>query len=450
MKNKAILSLFAAAALVSGCRIYEGGSTRHTIFDNPAPAKKSGQTVKPAKIHASPQRAGNVRSGGEVPVHPVDVNVDRPVSVDDVGPAGRVRPKTVQPAPAQDWNSAARQVPGGGSSRPPAGYVPATQPRPAETGAYRVHTVQPGETALEIAIANGMTLDQLKSLNPDVQRDPDHLRVGQGLRVRSGGKTPPGGDGRRNTVVDSRPAGGSSTPAPIVDRRPQPEPAPQKAGPGEYVVKQGDTLSDIAHREGGTVAEWKAANGLSDGDETKIKVGRKLVRPGSRPANPQPGKNAGKNTADNPPPPPPPDADAAPRDAEAPPPPPKDVIVPGSDSTVEDVLSVGLSGARDKSRAEREAAEKAAREAEEARLEAARKEAEKAKREAEEAKRKAEETLKEDSGDSAPGKYTVQPEDDIFTIALKFNVAPIALRKANGSDLSVLKPGQTIVIPQSN
>ena len=41
----------------------------------------------------------------------------------------------------------------------------------------------------------------------------------------------------------------------------------------------------------------------------------------------------------------------------------------------------------------------------------------------------------------------MQPDDDIFTIALKFDVTPLALRKANGSDLSVLKPGQVLKIP---
>ena len=135
----------------------------------------------------------------------------------------------------------------------------------------------------------------------------------------------------------------------------------------------------------------------------------------------------------------------------------------GTDSSISDVLAGGLSGAKDRARAEREEAERKAREAadraEKERLAEAQRAAEEARRAAEEARHAAEDQAADKGRKAAPapapapaptagaGEYVVQPDDDIFTIALKFDVTPLALRKANGSDLSVLKPGQVLKIP---
>lgn len=450
MKTSAILSLFAAAALVSGCRIPEGGSTRRTLLGPSTPSASSRPTAAASSSRARPANPrGAVASPvrGETPVRPVALAdepyiEDEPVLIDGVGPAGRVRPKPAKPfvpAPAPVRSP----TPHPAATVTPAPAAPAA---PAQSGgAYRVHAVKPGETALAIAVANGMTLDQLKALNPEVMRNPDRLRVGQGVKVVANGAGARAAEPARHVALSPREGGDAkSQPRPLLDR-----PKPAEAGDGFYLVRDGDTLSGIASREGGTTAEWKAANGLSDANS--LRVGQKLVRPGSVAAAPRPA----------PAPSPKPQPRPAPADLEAPPPPPTDVIVTGTDSSISDVLAGGLSGAKDRARAEREEAERKAREeaarAEQERLEEARRQAEDARRAAEDARRAAEDQAADKGRKVAPvpapaptagaGEYVVQPDDDIFTIALKFDVTPLALRKANGSDLSVLKPGQVLKIP---
>ncbi len=60
---------------------------------------------------------------------------------------------------------------------------------------------------------------------------------------------------------------------------------PVKAGEGEYVVKAGDSLVKIAHKNGTTVAALKKANSLTS---DKIKVGQKLVLSGKAAAGEKP------------------------------------------------------------------------------------------------------------------------------------------------------------------
>lgn len=453
MKTSALLSLFAAAALVSGCRVYEGGPTRRTLLGPSTPssssqgASRSKAAAKPAKARpAQPRGAVASPVRGETPVRPVALAdepyiEDEPVLVDGVGPAGRVRPK-----PAKPYVASPAPAPTPVRAPAAAAPAPAAPAAPAQSGgAYRVHAVKPGETALAIAVANGMTLDQLKALNPEVMRNPDRLRVGQGVKVVANGAGARAAEPARHVALSPREGGDAkSQPRPVPDRA---KPAP--SGDGFYVVRDGDTLSGIASREGGTTAEWKAANGLSDANS--LRVGQKLARPGSVAAAPRPA----------PAPSPKPQPRPAPADLEAPPPPPTDVIVTGTDSSISDVLAGGLSGAKDRARAEREEAERKAREAadraEKERLAEAQRAAEEARRAAEEARRAAEDQAADKGRKAAPapapaptvgaGEYVVQPDDDIFTIALKFDVTPLALRKANGSDLSVLKPGQVLKIP---
>lgn len=450
MKTSAILSLFAAAALVSGCRIPEGGSTRRTLLGPSTPSASSRPTAAASSSRARPANPrGAVASPvrGETPVRPVALAdepyiEDEPVLIDGVGPAGRVRPKPAKPfvpAPAPVRSPAPHPA----ATVTPAPAVPPASPA-RSGGAYRVHAVKSGETALAIAVANGMTLDQLKALNPEVMRNPDRLRVGQGVRVVANGAGARAVEAPRHVALPPREGGDAkSQPRPLLDR-----PKPAEAGDGFYLVRDGDTLSGIASREGGTTAEWKAANGLSDANS--LRVGQKLVRPASVAGAPRPAPRPSPAPAPSPKPQPRP----APADLEAPPPPPTDVLVAGTDSSISDVLAGGLSGAKDRARAEREEAERKARE-EAARAEQER--LEEARRQAEDARRAAEDQAADKGRKVAPvpapaptagaGEYVVQPDDDIFTIALKFDVTPLALRKANGSDLSVLKPGQVLKIP---
>ena len=70
--------------------------------------------------------------------------------------------------------------------------------------------------------------------------------------------------------------------------------APVKAGEGEYVVKAGDSLAKIAHKNGTTIAALKQANNLTS---DKLKVGQKLVLSGKAPAGETPVAPADKGPA---------------------------------------------------------------------------------------------------------------------------------------------------------
>lgn len=453
MKTLSAVS-FVAAAIVSGCITSptQPSSTRRTLFDSPT--SSSSQSIKPATVRTAGKTAKTGSFQGETPIRPVRID-ERPVALDDVGPAGRVHPKpSVQaPRPVSSASTPQFKPPRTAPLAPARPVSHGSSSSPTTGGAYRIHTVQPGETALGIAIANSMSLDELRALNPEIQNNPDRIRVGQGLKVAGPPSAP------RNTVVARNDSGSGKQKVapPLVDRtsvQPQPTQPAQSSKHGQYVIQEGDTLSAIAHKEGGSVADWKAANGLSDADTMKLHPGQRLVRPvpSAGKSNPSAGKVQPADSSRS-------------HDVEAPPPPPEQVKVAGTDASIDDVFAGGLSGAKEKARAQREEAEKLAREKaaeEKARLEAAQKAAEEARVAAENAKRQAEaealkaakgaekavtETVQAVSATAKPGEYIVQPGDDIFSIALKFDVMPLALRKANGSDLADLKPGQVLKIP---
>jgi len=111
-------------------------------------------------------------------------------------------------------------------------------------------TVQPGETLSEIAARLGVSMQRLMDLN-DI-RKADHLEVGQVLRV-------PG---------SSRAKGAQAT----------------GAATGRITVREGDTLSEIADRQGMTVGQLMALNGLSKADH--VEVGQVLRVTGKAPATP--------------------------------------------------------------------------------------------------------------------------------------------------------------------
>ena len=136
-------------------------------------------------------------------------------------------------------------------------------PVQAPTGAHRTVTVKAGDTLTKIAAALGVSLALLIGANSI--SNPDAITPGQVI-----------------TVPDSAPAvPAPSTPAPA----PAPAPAPTKAptpttttkAPSRvvYVVRSGDTLSEIAARYRTSVSALKALNGIKWAD--RIYVGQRLV-----------------------------------------------------------------------------------------------------------------------------------------------------------------------------
>jgi LysM repeat protein len=107
--------------------------------------------------------------------------------------------------------------------------------------------VKPGETLSEIAERNGVSLTRLMQANGI--SDPAFVEAGRRLVI----------PGTRSTAAAARPvpaAGGSTT------------------------VKPGETLSEIADRNGVSLTRLMQANGISD--PAFVEAGRRLVIPGTR------------------------------------------------------------------------------------------------------------------------------------------------------------------------
>jgi LysM repeat protein len=103
-------------------------------------------------------------------------------------------------------------------------------------------TVQPGETLSEIADRHGVSLSKLMQLNGISKAD--HIEVGQVLRLPANARAVSSGKG----------GGGGAT--------------------GTVRVQEGDTLSDIAVRQGMDLDRLMALNGISKADH--IEVGQVL------------------------------------------------------------------------------------------------------------------------------------------------------------------------------
>ncbi len=118
----------------------------------------------------------------------------------------------------------------------------------------RYHTVQPGETAWDIATQYGVTLEALVAAND--LADPNRLEPGQQLVI-------PEGDDVR--AEESTPTGSS--------------PETQDAGEEQrtHTVAAGDTLWDIAVEYDTTVDEIARLNGLDP--EGVLTLGQQLLIP---------------------------------------------------------------------------------------------------------------------------------------------------------------------------
>jgi LysM repeat protein len=129
-------------------------------------------------------------------------------------------------------------------------------PLPALAGTI---TVKPGETLSEIADRLGISMKRLMELNGISKAD--HVEVGQKLKLP--------------TTARSRAGAGA---------------------PGRLTVREGDTLSEIANRQGMELGQLMALNGLSKADH--VEVGQTLKVTGRpSPAASAPSSSASSNSA---------------------------------------------------------------------------------------------------------------------------------------------------------
>jgi LysM repeat protein len=116
----------------------------------------------------------------------------------------------------------------------------------------RSHQVQVAETLSEIAEEYGVTVEEILALNPDV--DPQLLQVGEVLLV------PPAAAGATTAPPD---LDGSATPP---------------TGYIVHIVEPGETLSEIAEREGVSMESIRLANDMEPYDNT-IRASQLLIIP---------------------------------------------------------------------------------------------------------------------------------------------------------------------------
>ncbi len=140
-----------------------------------------------------------------------------------------------------------------------------------------VYVVQPGDTLFRISRANGLSVEELRSLN---RLDGDYIAVGQALRLSNRvpiptqtAPSPLPADGVGESIPD-RPVPDAGAPPPSAGR-------PPASGGMTHVVAAGETLFRIALRYDTTVEELRRLNGI-DGD--RIEVGQRLVVGGAGPA----------------------------------------------------------------------------------------------------------------------------------------------------------------------
>ncbi|MEB3360935.1 MAG: LysM peptidoglycan-binding domain-containing protein [Synechococcaceae cyanobacterium] len=112
-------------------------------------------------------------------------------------------------------------------------------------------TVRPGETLSELAERHGVSVERLLKANG--LSNPNHVEAGRKLIL------PPGASTRASA---SRPASGKSS-----------------AAGGVVVVQPGETLSEIAEREGVSVSRLMQLNGLTKADS--VQAGARLVLGGA-------------------------------------------------------------------------------------------------------------------------------------------------------------------------
>lgn len=174
------------------------------------------------------------------------------------------------------------------TSKVPTATLPATLPEPkiissgaVQAGGGTSYTVKDGDTLAGIAARFGVSLDDLRAANPNINSST--LSIGQAVRLPAASDAPPAAATAAPTKVAAAPTEAATVePAPTAAVPPTDTPAPEAtatpASVGQtYTVVQGDIPVTIAQKFGITVEELLAANpGL---DPTGLKIGQVIVIP---------------------------------------------------------------------------------------------------------------------------------------------------------------------------
>lgn len=146
------------------------------------------------------------------------------------------------------------------------------------------YTIQKGDTLSGIAVAAGVSINDLRSLN-NIQGDM--IRAGDTLDIPAGGKVPTNTQKVTGTktaepkaaAVEPAPSATALAPAPIEAVGTEPDVAPVESVDmiEEYVFYPGDSLDEIAQKYGVGKAEIMRLNNITD--ETQIQNGQRLRIP---------------------------------------------------------------------------------------------------------------------------------------------------------------------------
>ena len=392
-----VSALLVATVFLQGCRTYQPGvSTRRTLFSSPEqsytpsaqPAPAAVRTA-PAAVKSAPETATPVSSPKAASFAPVAVGPKQSSAAPSVQPARPVQPSATAVVPV---------VP----------VSPAVSSQPVHTLNYKIHTVQPGEFAGKIANDNGITLKEFTELNK--LSDPNRLRVGQTVKVAVGRKAL---------------AAGPAAPAPSVS-------IPGKV----HVVAPGESLSVIAARTGVSEKELVAINGIKD--PNRIRVGQKLrLTRSDAPAVVAPAPATPKTVtpvvapvsatpkAVTPVVAPVAPVAALPVAGES----KKEELVPGTNASVEDLLNGKVSLLESRTEAEKKAQD--------------------AKAAADKLRTDAESLAEAGQSGVKTREYIVErPDEDLYSIALKFGTTVYELRKHNPTLSRKPAVGTKVVIPE--
>lgn len=392
-----VSALLVATVFLQGCRTYQPGvSTRRTLFSSPEQSYTPSAQPAPAAVHTAPAA---VKSAPE-PATPVSSPKAASFAPVAVGPKQSSSAPSVQPArPVQPSATAVVPV---------VPVSPAVSSQPVHTLNYKIHTVQPGEFAGKIANDNGMTLKEFTELNK--LSDPNRLRVGQTVKVAVGRKAL---------------AAGPAAPAPSVS-------IPGKV----HVVAPGESLSVIAARTGVSEKELVAINGIKD--PNRIRVGQKLrLTRSDAPAVVAPAPATPKTVtpvvapvsatpkAVTPVVAPVAPVAALPVAGES----KKEELVPGTNASVEDLLNGKVSLLEARTEAEKKAQD--------------------AKAAADKLRTDAESLAEAGQSGVKTREYIVErPDEDLYSIALKFGTTVYELRKHNPTLSRKPAVGTKVVIPE--